>query len=281
MQTETRWAQMRRIGVSVIVALLATLSLIESHESQQVVKTSQWFIAFQPRSGGLLSLFRHPEIEAPGLTGMAIYTDWGILHPGRYEVVGSQNERNPKVIEQRNEEVRLVSVEGQLKDKQGQPCGLSYRVVHRLDASALTLDINLSAEHLFPSMNGFLAAVLNFAGANEWFVRTQKGWVFAEIAEDKRVFQSAQMPLPTTDGASTLGVANSKTGLALGATLNKVEPEDGLDNVIIHANPNGIGGIFFAWCDGITMRRMEAGDNWRLLLKVQILILDDLLSGTE
>ena len=269
---------MRRIWVSLIVTLLAALSLVEP---QQATKTFRWHIAFQPQSGGLLSLFRHPEIEAPRLTGMAVYTDWGILRPERYEVVGSQNERNPKVTERKNNGVHLVSVEGQLKDKQGQPCGLSYRVVHRVDADALTLDISLSAERSFPSMNGFLAAVLNFAGVNKWFAHTQKGWVFAEIAEDKRVFQSAQMPFPATDGASTLGVANSKTGLALRVTLNKVEPEDGLDNVIIHANPNGTGGIFFAWCDGITVRRMEAGDNWRLSLKVQILPLDNLLSGTE
>jgi len=269
---------MRRICGSLIVVLLATLSLIES---QQATKTYRWHIAFQSQSGGLLSLFRHPEIEAPRLTGMAIYTDWGILRPGRYEFVGSRNERNPKVTEQESDKALLVSVEGQLKDKQGKPCGLSYRVVYRLEADALTLDVSLSAERSFPSMNGFLATVLNFAGANEWFARTQKGWVFAEITEDKRVFQSAQMPFPTTDGASTLGVANSKTGLALKVTLNKVEPEDGLDNVIIHANPNGIGGIFFAWCDGITVRRMEASDNWRLSLKVQILPLDELLLGAE
>jgi len=269
---------MRRIWFSLIVAFSAVLSLIEA---QQATKTFQWLIAFQPQSGGLLSLFRHPENEAPRLTGMAIYTDWGILQPGRYEVVGSQNERNPKIMEQESDKARLVSVEGQLRDKQGLPCGLSYRVVHRLDTDALALDISLSAERSFPSMNGFLAAVLNFAGANEWFARTQKGWVFAEIAEDKRVFQSAQMPLPATGSASTLGVANSKTGLALKVNLSKVEPEGGLDNVIIHANPNGTGGIFFAWCDGIAVRRMEAGDNWRLSLKVQILTLDDLFSGTE
>ncbi|MEJ7613094.1 MAG: hypothetical protein SQA66_05585 [Candidatus Fervidibacter sacchari] len=269
---------MRRVWVSLILTLLAVLSLIES---QQATKTFQWHIVFQPQSGGLLSLFRHPEIEAPRLTGMAIYTDWGILKPGRYEVVGSQNERNPKINERKSDGVHLASVEGQLKDKQGQPCGLSYRVVHRLDADALMLDISLSAERSFPSMNGFLATVLNFAGANEWFACTQKGWVFAEITEDKRVFQSAQTPLPSTGSDSTLGVANSKTGLALKVTLTKVEPEDGLDNVIIHANPKGTGGIFFAWCDGITVRRMEEGDNWRLLLKVQILPLDRLFSGTE
>jgi len=269
---------MRRIAVSLILALLAAFSLVET---QQAAKAFRQHIVFQPQFGGLLSLFRHPEIEAPKLTGMAIYTDWGILRPERYEVVGSQNERNPKVNEQKSDGVHLVSVEGQLKDKQGQPCGLSYRVVHRLDADALMLDISLSAERPFPSMNGFLATVLNFAGANEWFACTQKGWVFAEIAEDKRVFQSAQTPLPSTGGASTLGVANSKTGLALKVTLTKVEPEDGLDNVLIHANPNGTGGIFFAWCDGITVRRMEAGDSWRLSLKIQILTLDNLLSGTE
>ena len=269
---------MRRVLFSLILALLAALSLVET---RQATKAFQWHIVFQPQSGGLLSLFRHPEIEVPRLTGMAIYTDWGILRPERYEVVGSQNERNPKVNEQKSEEVRLVSVVGQLKDKQGWACGLSYQVVHRIEADALVLDVNLLAERPFPSMNGFLATVLNFAGANEWFARTQKGWVFAEINEDKRVFQSAQTPLPATGSASNLGVSNSKTGLALKVTLNKVEPEDGLDNVIIHANPNGTGGIFFAWCDGITVRRMEMGEIRRLLLKVQFLPLDNLLLEVE
>ncbi|MFN4180162.1 MAG: hypothetical protein ACK4I8_07590, partial [Armatimonadota bacterium] len=81
--------------LAIFSALVATLSFALNREPAQ----TQWLTSFHRESGGLLSLLSHPDLEAPKVTGMAIYTDWGILKPDRYELVGSQNEREPKVSE--------------------------------------------------------------------------------------------------------------------------------------------------------------------------------------
>lgn len=212
-------------------------------------------------------------------TGMAIYTDWGILNPERYEPVGSQNERNPKVKEQVIEGKRLLVVEGELKDKQGQHCGLSYQVAYALERDKVEVDIAIKSARSFPTMNGFLATVINFSGVTEWFARIRKGWIFAEITSDKRVFQSAQTPLD--DNLPTLGIANSRTGLAIVLTLKETTPADSLDNVIIHANPSGNGGLFLAWCDGIRVRKMGEGESWKVSVQLQFLRLDKMLPKWE
>lgn len=215
-----------------------------------------------------------PEVDSPKLVGMAVYTDWGILRPGRYELVGSQNERNAKITQQNLDGSKLVTVEGQLKDKESQPCGLRYRVVYRLEDDKLAMDISLIAEKDFASMHGFLATVFNFVGANEWFALTKKGWVFSEIAYDGRVFQSSQTPLD--DQKPIVGIANSKTVWAIMLALKRVEPEESVDNVLIHANPQGSGGIFIAWCDGISARRMSKGETWQVSLTAKFVRLDEL-----
>ncbi len=258
--------------LTIFSALVATLSFALNREPVQ----TQWLISFQRESGGLLSLLCHPDLEAPKVTGMAIYTDWGILKPDRYEIVGSQNERKPKVSEEISSGEKFVIVEGRLKDRNGQPCGLKYRVVHKFAHDEVVMDVTLKAERDFQSMRGFLATMLNFAGATEWFACTQKGWLFAEISRDGRVFQSAHDPLDTNN--PTLGVANPKTGLALILTLKNAEPEESLDNVFIHANPTGSGGIFLAWCDGIATREMKVGDEWKISISLSFTRLDRLIA---
>ncbi len=252
---------------------LALLSLVAALPSQEKI-APLWQAVFDPQKGGLLQLLRHPFGD-PRLTGMAIYTDWGILQAGRYEVVGSQNESNPKITDQRENNRSLVVVEGQLKDKSGKASGLRYRVRHRLREKALTLDIALQAERAFPSMLGFLATMFVFAGATEWFACTQRGWLFQPIASEGRAFQSAQTPLDPTN--AVVGIANAKTGWALRFTLQSVEPKDALDNVIIHLNPASTGGVFFAWCDGVTERRMDAGEEWRLTVVIEFVSLAELI----
>ncbi|MFN3421187.1 MAG: hypothetical protein ACK40X_05635 [Armatimonadota bacterium] len=261
--------------LSIFSALVATLSFALSREPAQ----TQWLVSFQRESGGLLSLLRHLNLEAPRITGMVIYTDWGILKPDRYEPIGSQNEREPKVSEVVSSGEKFIIVEGQLKDRNGQPCGLKYRVVHKFAHAEVAMDVTLRAERDFQSMRGFLATMLNFTGATEWFACTQKGWLFAEIGRDGRVFQSAHNPLDTN--SPTLGVANSQTGLALVLTLKNAEPEESLDNVFIHANPTGSGGIFLAWCDGIGMREMKIGDEWRISVNLSFTRLDKLVGAAE
>lgn len=269
---------MKRGRVLIIVlALVSNLLLALNREPE--LGQSRWLVSFQQQSGGLLNLLCRPNLEAPKVTGMAIYTDWGILKPDRYEPVGSQNERNPKASEFVSDGEKVVIVEGQLKDRQGQPCGLKYRIVHRFALDEVTMEIVLGAERNFRSMRGFLAAMLNFAEAPEWFAYTEKGWIFAETRYDGRVFQSANEPLDKNK--SVLGVANPKTGSALVLTLKGSKPEDGLDNVFIHANPQGSGGIFFAWCDGIATREMDAGDEWRVSVKLSFVSLDKFVEATE
>ncbi|MGQ9464002.1 MAG: hypothetical protein ACUVRR_13300 [Candidatus Fervidibacter sp.] len=258
-----------------VLVLLAPFSLVPS----QTGGAHQWLVSFQQQTGGLLSLLSHPEVDKPRLTSMTIYTDWGILNPGRYEPVGSQNERNPKVKEQVIEGKRLLVVEGELKDKQGQHCGLSYQVTYALERDKVEMDIAIRSARPFPTMNGFLAAMINFSGATEWFARIRKGWLFAEIIADKRVFQSAQTPLD--DNFPTLGIANSKTGLAIVLTLKEITPADSLDNIIIHANPSGNGGLFLAWCDGVRVRKMGEGESWRVSVQLQFLRLDEMLLKRE
>lgn len=261
--------------LAIFSVLVALLSFTPSQETLQ----TQWLVSFQSQSGGLLHLLRHPNFESPKVTGMAIYTDWGILKPDRYEPVGSQNEREPKVSERVSNGEKVVIVEGQFKDRNGQPCGLKYRVVHKFAHAKVAMDITLKAERNFQSMLGFLAAMLNFAGATEWFACTQNGWLFAEIGRDGRVYQSVHNPLDTN--SPTLGVANPKTGLALVLTLKNAEPEESLDNLFIHANPTGSGGIFFAWCDGITTREMKAEDEWRISVNLSFTQLDKLVEAAE
>lgn len=258
-----------------VLVLLAPFSLVPS----QTGGAPQLLVSFQQQAGGLLSLLSHPDVDEPRLTGMAIYTDWGILNPGRYEPVGSQNERNPKVKKQVIKGKRLLVIEGELKDKQGQHCGLSYQVTYALERDKVEMDIAIKSARSFPTMNGFLATMINFSGATEWFARIRKGWLFAEIIADKRVFQSAQTPLD--DNFPTLGIANSKTGLAIVLTLKEITPADSLDNVIIHANPSGNGGLFLAWCDGIRVRKMEEGESWRVSVQLQFLRLDEMLPTRE
>lgn len=258
--------------LAIVLTLLATIK----GAPNQTAKWPQLEIAFRKQSGGLLSLLRFPETDLPSLTGMTIYTDWGILRPERHEPIGSQNEFSPKVIEQIFDGSRFVTVEGQLKDSQGQPCGLRYQVVHKLVANTLTVDISLKAERNFNSMHGFLAAMLTFSGANEWFARTKKGWVFADILREGRVFQSAHTPLD--DKEPTIGIANFKSGLAIALTIKEVEPKDILENVLIHANFKGIGGIFIAWCDGILGKEMKIGEIWRIFLILKFLRLNELFS---
>lgn len=267
---------MKRFWVlATALAVFATFSLSLKREPVQ----TEWLVSFQRQSGGLLNLLCRPNLEAPKVTGMAIYTDWGILRPDRYEPVGSQNEREPRVTETASERERVVIVEGKLKDRQGQPCGLKYRVVHRFAPDGVAMEISLGAERSFKSMRGFLATMLNFAGAPEWFARTEKGWLFAETRRDGRVFQSSQEPLDKSN--PTLGVANPKTGWALVLTLENVKPEDSLDNVLIHANPQGSGGIFFAWCDGITTKEMNPNDEWRISVRLSFVRLDKLFEVME
>ena len=266
----------RILALATSLALLVTFSLALKREPNPA--QPKWLISFQQQSGGLLKLLCPPNSEAPKVIGMAIYTDWGILRPDRYEPVGSQNEHAPKVQETVSNGERVVIVEGKLKDRQGQPCGLKYRVVHRFSPDRLTMEISLGAERDFKSMRGFLATMLNFAGAPEWFARTRKGWLFAEPRYDGRVFQSAHEPLDKDK--PMLGVANPKTGWALALTLKEIKPDE-LDNAFIHANPEGSGGIFFAWCDGITTKEMSAGDEWRISLELSFTRLEELVEATE
>lgn len=258
-----------------VLVLLAPFSLAPS----QMGGAPQWLVSFQQQAGGLLSLLSHPYVDEPRLTGMTIYTDWGILNPGRYEPVGSQNERNPKVKELAIKGKRLLVVEGELKDEQGQQCGLSYQVTYALERDKVEMDITIKSARSFPTMNGFLATMINFSGATEWFARIREGWLFAEMIADKRVFQSAQTPLD--NNFPTLGIANSKTGLAIVLTLKEITPADSLDNVIIHANPSGNGGLFLAWCDGIRVRKMEEGESWRVSVQIQFLRLDEMFPTRE
>lgn len=268
---------MRRVWIpAIVLALVATISFALNRKPEAV--QTQWLFSFQRQSGGLLSLLCLPNLEAPRITGMAIYTDWGILKPDRYELVGSQNEQEPRVSEQTSDGEKVVTVEGRLKDRQGQSCGLKYRVAHRFAPDEATVEIVLIAERDFRSMHGFFATMLNFVGAPEWFARTRKGWLFAETKYEGRVFQSAHNPLDTSE--PKLGICNPKTGWALALTLKDTKPDD-LDNVFIHANPTGSGGIFFAWCDGITTREMKAGDEWKISVKLRFVRLDELIGATE
>ncbi|MCS7263379.1 MAG: hypothetical protein NZ805_00945 [Armatimonadetes bacterium] len=266
---------MKRIWTPMAFLALVTLTVLKPNLSAQSLQLE---VSFDERSGGLLSLMKIPEVNLPQLTGMVIYTDWGILRPEHYEPIGSQNENKPKVSEKTLGRTKLVIVEGKLKDKQSQPSGLRYRVVHRLNPNTLSLDIFLSAERTFKSMRGFLAVMLNFKGANEWFAHTQKGWMFAEIVSDGRLFQSIDTPIDSNN--PILGVANSKTGWAIALTLKKIEPKDSIENVLIHANRQGSGGIFLAWCDGISMREMGAGETWFVSFTLKLLRTGELtLSG--
>ncbi|MCX7643007.1 MAG: hypothetical protein N2116_04275 [Armatimonadetes bacterium] len=266
----------RRWTLTVALVLFAALSLAIDRGPEPV--QPRWLVSFQRQSGGLLSLLRLPDFEAPKINGMAIYTDWGILKPYQYEPVGSQNENEPKVSELTSEGWKVVIVEGQLKDRQGQPCGLKYRVVHRFTIDGVILEISLVSERVFKSMHGFLAAMLNFSDATEWFACTRKGWLFAETLHDGRVFQSVHEPLD--NNKPVLGVANPRTGWGLVLTLEDASP-NGLDNVFIHANPKGSGGIFLAWCDGITTREMNVGEEWRVSVKLSFSRFDELLDATE
>lgn len=268
---------MRRLWFSAIaLALVATFSFSLNREIEPA--QTQWLFSFQHQSGGLLSLLQRSDSEAPKITGMAIYTDWGVLKPDRYEPVGSQNERKPKRYEQVSDSSMVVTVEGQLKDRQGQSFGLKYRVVHHFASDGVTMEIALIAERSFKAMYGFLAAMLNFADAPEWFACTQKGWLFAETKYDGRTFQSARNSLD--EKKPMLGVANSRTGWALVVTLKEVKFAE-VDNVFIHANPSGSGSIFFAWCDGIKVREMNAGDEWRVSVKLNFVRLEELVKATE
>lgn len=266
----------RSLKLTIIWALTATFAVAVSRELEPV--QTHLLFSFQRQFGGLLSLLSLPNLKAPKVTGMAIYTDWGILRPDRYELVGSQNEREPMVREQSVNGERVVVVEGKLKDRQGQPCGLRYRVVHLLSANELTAEISLLAESDFQSMRGFLAAMFSFSEAPEWFARTEKGWLFAETKHEGRVFQSAHNPL--NKNKPILGVANSETGWALVLTLKEAKPDD-IDNVLIHANPKGSGGVFFAWCDGIATKEMNAGEEWRISVKLGFVRLDEFFETME
>lgn len=264
---------MKRVWVHAIVLAFAITVSVTPHQS---FKSQQWHINFQEQSGGLLSLLQLPQVELPKLVGMAIYTDWGILQPGRYEPVSSQNERNPKVSKGNIGGTKFVTVEGELKDNQGKPQGFRYRVVYWVYTDALKVDISLTAERSFKSMHGFLATMLNFVGADEWLALTQKGWFFAEITKDGRVFQSAHTPLDK--GKQILGLANSKTGWGITLKLGEFKPNDNFENVFIHASPKGFGSIFIAWCDGISEKSMEAGDTWQFSAKLKFLRLDEIVS---
>ena len=267
---------MKRFWALAVISVVAfSLALNRGLEPAE----PQLLVSFHRQSGGLLSLLSLPKLEAPKVTGMAIYTDWGILKPDRYEPVGSQNEHDPKLNETSSNGGRMVTAEGRLKDRRGQPCGLKYLVVHRISPDEATVEISLEAERDFRAMHGFLATVLNFSGATEWFARTSKGWLFAEIRSDGRVFQSAHTPLDKDK--PVLGVSNPETGWALALTLKDVKPDNSLDNVLIHANPEGSGGVFFAWCDGITVREMSAGEEWRVSVKLKFVRLEELVRATE
>lgn len=264
---------MKRFWAIAIILTFATAEIARN----QPFNSPQWVVLFREQSGGLLGLLQLPHLDSPRLTGMAIYTDFGILRPSRYEPVGSQHEHNPKVSERTIGDTKVISVEGKLKDSKGEPCGLKYLVAHRVFRDAIELDISLFAERTFKPMNGFLAVVLNFSGANEWFARTQKGWLFAEIHNDGRVFQSTQTPL--ANNAPTLGIANSKTGWSIVLTLKDFKPKDSIDNVLIHANPQGSGGIFLAWCDGVSTKSMETGEVWQISATLKFLLIDQLISA--
>ncbi len=263
---------------SVLAFWWVLLSLLATLPSQQPEGTLG-YLAFDPQAGGLLQRLEHLRTKEPRLTSMAIYTDWGILRAGRYEVVGSQNERTPKIAQGSEDNQLFLIAEGQLKDKEGKASGLRYRVRHRWGEKALTLDIALQAERAFPSMHGFLATMFVFAGATEWFACTQRGWLFQPIVAEGRTFQSVQTPLDPSN--AVVGVANAKTGWALRFTLQSVEPKDALDNVFVHSNPAGTGGVFFAWCDGVTERRMDAGEEWRLTVVIEFVLLAELIGLGE
>ncbi|MCS7191676.1 MAG: hypothetical protein NZ937_01670 [Armatimonadetes bacterium] len=260
-----------------IVALVLFSTAVAKLTSNQSVNPYQWNISFEKHFGGLLSLLQIQHLDSPKVIGMRIYTDWGILRPGRYEPVGSQNEQSPKIIQKVSGNEKILAVEGQLKNKQGQPCGLRYQVEHRFGFNELTMKISLIAEHTFNFMHGFLAMAMNFSGANEWFACTQKGWLFANIANDGRVFQSTQNPL--MDDRKIIGVANSKTGWAIVFKLLDFTPEDSVENVLIHASPQGSGGIFIAWCDGASAKAMKTGETWQVSLKLKFLRIEELISS--
>ena len=223
----------------------------------------QW----QRGAGGLLSDARLAGVDAPRVVGMKIYTDWGVLQPSHYEAVGSQNEQTPQTRQRQEGQMQIVEVEGALKDRDGKPCGLCYHVVQRVSTDGMTLDIGLTADRAFEKMNGFLAVALSFAGASEWFAQTREGWLFRDLDSAGRVFQSASTPLPERGGV--LGIGNGKTGWALLATAEAEEPAGSLDNALIHADRNGNGSFFFAWCDGKTARQIRAGETWRLTLRLR------------
>lgn len=224
------------------------------------------------KSGGLPQVVRFGGIEAPTIAGVRIYTDWGILHPGRYDAVGSHNENEPKVHKRferardGRREITVVEAIGQLKNAHGQPCGLSYRLVHSVDGNVLSLDASVCAEKNFEAMHGFLAIVFPFKGATEWFALTEAGWLFCDISKDGRVFQAAQTPV---SDKGLVGIANSRIGYCIVIKLIECTPKDSLDNVIIHTNADGSGGIFFAWCDGMALRAMRSGESWRIRLQLQ------------
>ncbi len=236
-------------------------------------------IVFRPQAGGLLSLFRPPVADSPRLTGMAIYTDWGILKTGHHEAIGSQNEQTPKVFAQHQDSQFWREVVGKLKDREGQSYGLGYRVRYQLSDGILILQVALKAEKPFPTMQGFLATMLPFEGADQWFASTRKGWLFGDANDEGRVFQSAFAPLHPKE--QTLGIVNTKTGWALQLTLVEAQPDESLDNVFIHTHSTGLGALFLAWCDGLTVKRMQAGEEWKFTAQLRFLLVDDLLPRKE
>ncbi len=245
----------------------------------QQVASPSWQVVFRPQAGGLLSLFRSPTADFPRLTGMAVYTDWGILKTGHHEAIGSQNEQTPKVIEQHQNSTFWREVVGELKDREGQSYGLAYRVRYQVSGGILILQVALKAEKNFPTMRGFLATMLPFEGADQWFASTRKGWLFGDANGEGRVFQSALTPFHPKD--QTLGIVNTKTGWALQLTLVEAKPDESLDNVFIHTHPNGLGALFLAWCDGLTIKRMQAGEEWRFVAQLRFSPVDDLLPRKE
>ncbi|MCS7254307.1 MAG: hypothetical protein RMK18_09910 [Armatimonadota bacterium] len=239
-------------------------------------------VEWQHEFGGLPQLVRLKNVEAPIIKAARIYTDWGILRPGRYDAVGSHNESSPKVIKKvgksNDREVIIVESVGQLKDVHKQPCGLSYRFVCSIDGASLLIDALLCAEKDFDAMHGFLALVFPFIGATEWFALTESGWLFCDITKSGRVFQSSQTPLSSQ---RLFGIANSRTGYCVILRMIECHPEESVDNVIIHTGTDGSGGIFIAWCDGITSRAMSKGESWRIHLEVQFVSLSGFESIAE
>ncbi|GEM_PF-1070451 len=251
---------------SVAFALMLTLLAVAHAQLLQVEHGFEF--------GGLPQLVRLKGVEAPFIRGVRIYTDANILRPGRYDPVGSHNESNPKVtrkVERSNgAEVVVMESVGQLKDAQKQPCGLSYRFTYSTstDGASLLIDASVYAERDFDAMHGFLALVFPFDGATEWFALTASGWLFCDITKSGRVFQTSQTPMTEE---WIIGVANFHSGYGIVIRLLQCVPRDSVDNVIIHTNVGGSGGIFIAWCDGITSRPMRSGESWRVRLVLQFM----------